>query len=463
MANPFITTLSKLARKLVMALLIAALALVAYSVWVFIRDQAGYEERRVQRASMLTAERGALRADLKDWTRKHAETTKELETQQLRLEKSEKVLKTLDELDPGALDRILGDVEQRKTREAKIARMEMIRTEARTRVVELQSDFVVAEKALAETNRRLAEVEKEEAALKKERHAIEHYLRSAWEEAHSLFITVFFVCLFGGLVAAILLYYIWAPWLSRGRTVELPSAGPAMPTVSESAVVMDTGVWPGEVLWVKKRFFQGGDAALTRRKRLMLTWRMPLSCLMTGLVGLIELRNGRSDGERRVAFASTEDHFAEFVVVSVPDGSSFMLRAHFLKGIIAGLDQPPVIRRCWRFFRWQSWVTGQFGYIQFHGPCRLIVSCPTALQVETLAPREEGKPLTQLASEAGVIGLGPRLVFKAVRSAGFMRYCRGESSLFDMEVTGSGVVLWRDSVGRGRDNFIAEVLKVVGL
>lgn len=448
-------------RKLVMAVLISALALVTYSLWLYIQDPASYDERRAQRARAVETERTEVRTEMDDLKRQRSEAVEALEAQRKQVAQAETSLKTLRATAPDATDSLAD--EQRNAREAQIARMEAQKGEAQARVVELQSALTTVDQARAELVKRQAAVTQEELALKQEKHAIEHYLSTAWKDARGMITTIFFVYLFGGLVLAVVLYYGWAPWIAGGRPVELPSAGAVLPTVSESAVVMDTAVWPGEVLWVRKTSFQGGDSTLTRRKRLVLTWRMPFSCLVGGLVRLIELRNGRSDGERRVAFASAEDHFAEFAIVSIPENSSFMLRARFLKGIIAGLDQPPVIRRCWRFFRWQSWVTGQFGYFQFYGPCRLVVSCATALQSETLAARDDDKPVTQRASQAGAVGLGPRLVFKPVRSEGFLPYCRGETPLFDMEATGVGVILSRDPKGRGRDSLFAEILKVIGL
>jgi hypothetical protein len=194
----------------------------------------------------------------------------------------------------------------------------------------------------------------------------------------------------------------------------------------------------------------------------MLNWSTPLSCLAAGLTRLVELRNGRSDGERRVMFANADDHFGELAIVSVPEGGAFVLRAGLLVGVIAGLDQPPHIRRHWRIFSWQSWITGQFGYFEFAGRCRLVVSGVGALQSETMVARDDDKP-TLRAAQAGVIGLSPQLEFKPVRSEGFWRYCQGEAPLFDLQLTGEGVILSRDPKGRGRDGFRGNVLKTWGL
>jgi VIT1/CCC1 family predicted Fe2+/Mn2+ transporter len=463
MANRVFTFISKLARKLVMAVLIASLALVTYSLWLFGREQSGYDERRAQLTASTEAERISLRGQLQELNRKIEETTRALDGQRQRAVQAEKAIKALHELDPGAIDRVFGDGEQQRANDAQLVRMEALKTEAQTRIVELQAAAVVNEGARAELAQRVADVEREEDALKREKHAIEHYLRTAWREARWLVIAVFSLYLFGGLLLALVLYYGWAAWVGRGRPVELPTSGAAAPVVGESAVVVENAVWPGEVLWVRRKFLHANDEGLTRRNRLLLNWRMPLSCFAGGLVRLIELRNGRSGGERRVVFTNAEDNFAELAIVSVPEGGSFVLRAGFLMGLIAGLDQPPVIRRHWRFFHWQSWVTGQFGYVEFCGPCRLIVSCVGALQAEAVTARDDGKPVVRRAVQSGVVGFSPRMEFKPVRSEGFWRYCRGDASLFDIQFVGPGVVLSRDGKGRGRDGFRAQVLKLGGV
>lgn len=464
MATPVQTYISKLARKLVMAVLIAVLTLVTYSLWLFIQEHAGYEEQRAQTISTLKAERGTLQAKLEQQKKAHDATNQSMEAQRLRMQQAEKVLRSLHDLEPSALETIFGDPELKKAHDAKIERMTALKTAAETRMVELQRDVVAADRVRTETALKLAEVQKEEHALEEEKHAIAHYLRRAWIEARWLIITVFLVYTFGGLVTSILGYFAWAPWVSnRAKPIQLPPGGTAIPTVSESGVGAEDAVWPGEVLWVRKRFLQASDGGLTKRTRLMLNWRTPLSCLLSGQTRLVELRNGRSDGERREVFADAEDHFAELAIVSVPEGGAFVLRPSLLCGIIAGLDQPPIIRRHWRVFSWQSWVTGQFGYFEFAGRCRLVVTCVSAVKADTLEERNDDSPATARAVQAGVVGLSPRLEFKPVRSEGFWRYCQGESPLFDMHLTGAGVVLSRDPKGRGRDGFVANVLKAWGL
>ncbi|CAM2862216.1 hypothetical protein [Rariglobus hedericola] len=463
MAKPVFIFVSKLVRKLVMASLIAALALVAYSLWLFGKDQSSYEERRATLMTVTETERTRIDGELTVLNEKHQATVTMIEMQQQRSERAEKVLKNLHESDPGALDRWFGDAAEVKTHGERVASLEKIKTESQTRVVELQRDIVAGEQARKSLETQLVALDANLLTLKNENHAAAHYVRSAWAEARWWVLAVFLAYLFGGLVVAFVLYYGWASWVSRRKPVSLVTTGGGYSSIGESAVTVEDALWAGEVLWVRKGFLQASDNELIRRRRFMLNWRMPFSCLAGGLWRLIELRNGRSAGERRVVLASAADPFAEFAIVSVPEGSSFVLRAAFLHGIIMNSEQRLVIRRHWRLLCWQSWVSGQFGYFEFFGPCRLIVSSVSALQGETLATNDDGKGSSCRAGQKALIGFSPQLELKAVRTEGFWRYCRRRTALFDVLVKGSGVYLTRGEEGRGRDRLRARLLKRCGL
>ena len=463
MAHPVFSFLSQLARKLAMAVFIAALALVAYSLWLFTGERATYEERHEHLLATTQVERARIDAELAGLNKKNKDATALFAVQQQRIVLADKTLKTLHDADPGAIDRVFGDAEQLKTHESRVARVDAIRAAAVTRSAELEREIMVNEQARAPLDREGAELERKMDSLKNEKYEAEHYLRNAWQEARWWVIGVFLVYLFGGLVVAGMLYYGWATFVSRGRAVQLKETNLVNPVIGESAVVAEESLWPGEVLWVRRKFLHATDDGLTRGNRLILNWSRPFSCVAAGLTRMVELRNSRIDGERRVVVASADDPFAELAVVSVPEGGAFVLRAGFLMGIIVNAEQPPVIRRHWRFLRWQSWVSGQFGYFEFSGPCRLIVSCVSALHAETLSTHEQGKAPTLRAAQIGLVGFSPQLELQAVRSVGFWKYCRRRSPLFDVWVAGSGALLLRDAHGRARDGFRSRVMKRAGL
>jgi hypothetical protein len=463
MANPVLTIISKLARKLAMAVLIAALTLLAYSLWLFVRESAGYEVHLSQRARLMENQR----ADVsREWTAANTKTETAiaaLAAQQQRAVQIEKVIKGLTDLAPGVLDRVIGDREQQAVNETRLAHANQLKTETQTKIVDLQREVVEGEQKRTELKARLTVIEAEQAALQHEKNAIGHYVRIAWAEGYWVVYAAFFVYLFGGLVVGMFLYYGWAPVVAKGRTLQLRKGSVPRLSVSESVLTAEHFLWPGERLWVRKEFLQTADPALTRRSRLLPDWRRPLSWWLCGTRRLVELRNERSDGERQVVFAGMKNPFAELAVVAVPEGGSVVIRAGYVKGMIVDISRKPVITRHWRWTSWQSWVSGQFGYWEFCGRCRLIVSCVTSLQGRTLESPDEANPQSCRTVLANVAGFSPQLALKPVRTEGFWRYCRRQTPLFDLSLSGSGVFLTHELEGRGCDGLKARLLKRFGL
>ncbi|MDF3058316.1 MAG: hypothetical protein K0R17_2531 [Rariglobus sp.] len=339
MENPALAFISKLARKLGMAVLIAVLTLVTYSLWLFVQDHAGFEEHRSKRMSQVEGDRAKFRTELSEVSQKTNVATAMLAAQKQRGEQIEKVLKTLRELDAGTLERLIGDKEQQAAHDAQLAKTVVMQTETQTRIVELQREVVLGERVRAELERKLEELDQEQSQLKTENYAVMHYLRIAWKEGKGLIYAVFFTYLFGWLAVAACLYYGWAQLAVRGHAVRLRKTEVALPVIGESAVSVDHALWPGERLWVRRRFVQSVDSALTRRRRLLPDWKRPFSWWLCGTFGLVELRNERSDGERQVVFTNMNDPFAELAVVAVPDGGSFVVRAGFVMGLIADIGR----------------------------------------------------------------------------------------------------------------------------
>jgi hypothetical protein len=463
MANSVTVFISKLTRKLAMAVLISALALVTCSLWIFSRDRSDFEEHRSLLIETVMVQRSEAKLAREKADLKISETTAAIEVQRQRVVQADKALATLHQLEPGALGRVFGDREALAAQEARVVKITELKTQAQTKMVELQRVLMDAEHAQAAISMRVAQLEREETELRNEAFAFEHYLRAAWKEGRWLVAAVFLLYLFGGLVVSMLQYYGWAALVARGRPVQLAEAASLAPSIGDSAVTVEDALWPGEILWVRKGFLQGHDDELSRRKRFILSWSHAVSCLCGGLVRLIELRNVRSDGAHRVIFASAEDPFAELAVISIPEDGVFVVRLGLVVGYVSGSDQPPVIRRFWRLFSWQSWVSGRFGYLEFKGPCRLVVAGVSAMTADRLSLRDDGKPSGSRYAQDGVVGFSPRLALKPVRSEGFGRYCRGQAPLFDLWAEGEGAILLRGTEGRGRKGMGERLLKRVGI
>jgi hypothetical protein len=470
MANPVKKFFVKLLRKSVMALVVGFLTLTVYSLWLYVREPSSFTGRREALVAANEEELTGLRGELAELTNTKTETSAALTAQQARLEQAEKTLKTLHLLDPGLLDRLFGDAQEQNAHAGRIDRMDTIRGEAAKRVVELQKQLVLTEARLAEVGDRLPVLEQNQLTLAAEQQAVFHYLRMAWAESRWLVAAVVFAYLFGRFIVDLALFYGVAPGIVRGKAVQLVQGDVVLPTVQESSLSVADELWPGEVLRVRRNFLQFSEEGLKRRLCLVLNWRRAFSCLASGLTGLIELRNERNAGGRRVTFASSVDPFAELSIVSVPEGGSFILRAGFLVGVITSGGKSVAIRRHLRLFHWQSWVSGRFGYWEFFGPCRLIVSCVSAVSVEVMrAADESGEQPSRWVAQTGVVGFSPQLALKPVRCLSFWRYYTERRPLYEVEISGTGVFLASESGGqarqrmRGNEGPAVKLLKLFGL
>lgn len=463
MASPVPAFVSKTARKLVMAALLAVLTLLVYALWLFVGEQGDYAEHRALRTERADKRHAELTAELAEATLKTNVAAETLTAQRQRLAQAEKVLKGLHELDPGALERIMGDKAQQAQHDERIARTTRIKTETQTRIVELQREVVAGTQRRTELAAEIESLEIERTSLKNENNAASHYLRTAWNEGAWAVYTVFFVYLFGGLAVATLLYFGWARLMAKNAPLRLRKGEAPLPAFSECGTLLEHMLWPGERLWVRRRHLQSADTALTRKKRMLPDWRRPFSWWLSGASGLTELRNERSNGERQVVFTNMDDHFAELMIVSVPEGGSFIVRPRHVMGLIADIGRPPVAVRHWRLTSWYSWVAGRFGYMEFYGPCRIVLSCVSTLAEETLSSPDEKKPDSAITPLAGLMAFTPQLSLLPVRTESFWRYCRHETPLFDLRLTGTGAYVVREGDRRGSDRFFARVLRRFGL
>jgi hypothetical protein len=215
-----------------------------------------------------------------------------------------------------------------------------------------------------------------------------------------------------------------------------------MPEVGESRVAADLALAPGERLWVKEKFLQASDEGLRRRTRYLLDWRIPFTCLATGLVELIEMRNdAAAGGDQRLTLSNQGDPHSELAVITLPAGASLVLRPSFLAGVVVADGTRLEIRRRWQLWRWLAWVTLQFRFFEFAGPCRLIVAGSRGVRVERLIDRAGDTVPARRTNQDATVGFTPNLDYRPVRAETFWSYYRGMNPLFDDLFVGRGIFL----------------------
>lgn len=307
-------------------------------------------------------------------------------------------------------------------------------------------------------------LEEEILALETGSSEIVRYINASWSAIRVYLPIAIAVIVLGPIVLKLTAYYVIAPIFQWAKPIQFSRSKLAEPAILDSGVSVGLSLVEGETAWIKESYLQASDENLDRRTRFVLNWQIPVTCLAAGLVELIEFTS-KSDGK---VTASTQDKpDMELCLLRVPEKSSIILRPSHLVGLIAPEGEMVSIRRRWSFARAQAWMTLQFRYFEFVGPCRLVVSGVRGVRAESIDSGPDGG---RRANQDSTIGFTPDLQFGATRAETFWAYFRGFNPLFDDVFRGHGVFLCQE-ITRGEDSgptrFWAGMrdafLKVVGI
>ncbi|HET7538004.1 MAG TPA: hypothetical protein VFJ90_16200, partial [Candidatus Didemnitutus sp.] len=392
-------------------MVLAILAVTGLGLWVFVRDRVDFDLRRIDLIRTLTGETKKLQAALADVDARMAQIRVEIRAAEERADQSAKVAKDIESANSG-FNRLTTSSEQAKEDETRVARLKQMEADARHKASDLQQILI---RTQWEKDGLEIAVGKSQAQIKKaeeEKSKVVHYAREAWEKYGRVIVTMAAVYFFGPPIGRLLLYFIVAPIISSRQPVRIGRATEAQPQVVTSHASVDVALEPADTLWVKEKFLQASDEGLLRSTRWLLSWRMPFTCLATGLMELIEMRNAAPEISMKATFSSQDDPHTELAVVTVPAGSSLVLRPTYLAGLIGPLGRRnAAIRRHWRLFTMQSWVTGQFRYFEFVGPCKLLVAGTRGVRAEVLAPVTGVAMPARRTNQDATLGFTPGLAY----------------------------------------------------
>jgi hypothetical protein len=276
-----------------------------------------------------------------------------------------------------------------------------------------------------------------------------HYAREAWAKYGNHVLAVIGIYFLGPPLGRVFAYFVFAPFISRRKPLLLGAQTERLPEITSSRAAVELALAPGDTLWVKERYLQASDEGLKKRTKTVLDWRMPLTCAAAGLTELVEMKNATTDATYRATFSSQLNPNTELAVVAVPAGASLVMRPTFLAGAIGVGGGKLDIRRHWRLFTMQSWVTGQFRYFEFAGPCRLLVAGSRGVRAEVLAPQPGNPWPARRTNQDATIGFTPGLAYRPVRAETFWAYFRGMNPLFDDLFDGVGVFLCQETSAKG--------------
>ena len=436
--------------KFAAAALIVGLGLAACGLWLFLKDNVDFDQWRQDVVRSINGERTKTKSALDDVHKRMDRISAEITAEQDRGKQTDKVLDQLKDLE-STWDRFVGNPAQQKSNAEQIERMTALRMTVTAKVVALQQEFTRTtwerdglEIALGKLDVQLKEAEEKQSRLL-------HYLDRAWNVRVGraplrlpvkwwvgLFLGFYFL---GPTAGKISMYFFVAPTIARGRPVRLEASLPVLPEVGESKVAAEISLEAGERLWVKEKFLQSSDEGLAKKTRYLLDWRIPLTCVATGLIELVELRCKKESGEQRLTLSNQGDPHSELAVVTLAEGAALVLRPRFLAGVVVAENARLKIRRRWQLFRWQSWVTLQFRFFEFTGPCRLVIAGSRGVRVEDLRARKDGSVAARRTNQDATMGFTPNLDYRPARAETFWSYYRGMNPLFDDLFVGQGFFL----------------------
>ncbi len=442
-----------LCQKAATAGLILGLAVVACGLWLFLKDNVDFDEWRQDALRTLTGERAKIQSALGDVHSRLERITRDVATEQDRIRQTDLVIAQLKGLD-STWDRLTGDAQQKANSERR-AKLETMRDEAAAKVAALQTEYTRTTWERDGLEIALGKLDVQLKAVEAKRSKVLHYLDLAWNYQVGRLKVKWWVTIilglyfFGPTVGKLAMYHILAPWIARGRPVQLTPEMGELPRIGISRVSTDVTLQPGERLLVKEKLLQASDEGLKRKTSFVLDWSIPFTCIAAGLTELVELRNVRPAGDQGCTLSNPNDAHSELAIVTLPVGSAMVIRPSFLVGVIRAPNQGLTIRRRWQLFRWQAWVTLQFRFFEFVGPCRLILVGNRGVRAEWLLPREANPNPARRINQDATIGFTPNLAYEPVRAETFWGYYRNVNPLFDDLFSGQGVFLCQQVSAQG--------------
>ncbi len=293
------------------------------------------------------------------------------------------------------------------------------------------------------------------------------YIDNSWKVIKIYLPVALAVVIAGPFVLKLIAFYVIAPVFHWARPIKFSDEKLPAPEILDSGVSVSLKVSEGEQAWIKESYLQASDESLARRTRFVLNWQIPVTCLAAGLIELVEFSSESATMNGAITASTQDKPDMELSLVDVPENGSLILRPSHLVGLIGPGAQSVSIRRRWSFGRAQAWMTLQFRYFEFVGPCRMVVSGIRGVRAERISSTV-GRG--RRANQDSTIGFTPDLEFGATRAETFWAYFRGFNPLFDDVFRGEGTFLCQE-ISKGENagplrfwaGFRDAFLKIVGI
>jgi hypothetical protein len=265
------------------------------------------------------------------------------------------------------------------------------------------------------------------------------------------------------------LFFVLAPAASRLSPIRiLPNLhAPPLPEPRPSAVSVSIDVGADQELLVQANFLQSSSRPARKHTVWLLNWQIPFASIASGMFALTSIRPEAAT-PTRVVVSAQDDAFGEVGTIEIPEGAAIVIKPRALAGVVKPAGSSVAITRHWRLLSLHAWLTLQFRYLVFHGPCKVILKGCRGVRSE-----EPQVNQPRLINQAATLGFSANLDYRTTRCETFVSYLRGQEDLFnDLFGGGPGRFVYEEIpssnrrsgiAGRGLEGFLDAVLKAFGI
>lgn len=423
----------------VVLLAIGAMSVGVFALWMFVRSSYVSEGTRVGELSSLQTRAAEVYSELESVHGRLVEIGDEIENTRQRIVAAQQVVDYFD----GILSRIERFItmnsderaeSERKLAEARAEKAKYINL--RKGLVNEQSQLRIRRLTFSEEAKSL---ESRVGELEGTASSFVEHLEAAWVRLKPYLLVALASAIVVPIAWKLFAFYVWAPLLTLSRPIRLVSEALPPPEVGGHGVSIQLRLESGQRLWVKESYLQASDENLRRKTRFLFDWSIPATCLAAGLLEMVEFE--AIEGVRGSVTVSPQRRAElEVALLEIPAGGQVVVRPSCIAGLVSRSGEAVQIRRRWRLFHPQAWLTFQFRYFVFQGPCALVVSGVRGVRFEVLQTEVSGRRSNQIAT----IGFTPDLEYGVVRAETFWAYFRGFNPLFDDVFRGRGAFLCQE-------------------
>ncbi len=430
-----------LGRRLGLALVIVAAAVGVRLLGTALAEETVREGERRAQVETGRREETRLLAWRAELAGRLAAARQDLVEQQDRLRRTGRVLAALEEA-AGWWQRWFGDPAQAQLNAERRRRMEEMQAETRRRIAVAEALIGSLDGEDSQAGRALARVRRELAAAEAGQSPFWRRLEAAWTAVRVPVVVTLGLVFAGPTLWATFAYFVLGPWVARGRPWRLGPAAPDALRLRAAGVALRLPVGAAERLWLKPEYLHSSEDVFRRRTRWLLDPSAPFTSLAAGWHEVHELRPDAGAGAE-VTLASREDPQQELAAVEVPAGEVMVLSPRHVVAVLAAAATPVRLRARWHVTSWQAWVGGRLRHFVWSGPCVLVVTARRGIRTEFLSGG------ARRVQPDLVIGHGPGVARRPVRTETFWSYYRGQQPLWEEQLAGHGLVLLEATGGPG--------------